>query len=1582
MDMVRYPWIACLATLLAMAEPGAVSMSNRCQAAPEDKTPAQGGQNLEMEVPEDDTGLAEDVFFRANRTTRLNLLKARQLNAQGRYSEAVRYLGTILEADEDYFFQPDEKVPIHRSLKAEAQRLIGEMPSKGREVYELQYGAHARELLSASLVAGDADGLAEVSRKFFHTQAGYEATMLLGLHHFDHGRPLAAALTLRRLRQACPYADRFEPALSLTLATCWNDAGMEGEARRVLADMKSRLAGNRVVIGGSEVPLFASDDESLEWLAAQVGPHPLAGEREPEQWAMYRGNPARNTLTSASAPLLSLRWHVPITDDPGIERLLDQAQQTYLEQDMPIVPRLYPLAVGNVVLMRTCRNLLAVDFETGKRLWEVPVDSPIDGAMIVDGLNAVAQRSNQLAMALRQRIWEDATFGTMSSDGHLVFTVEDLGVQNAAAAYRQVIINGQRQPSALEPRAFNRLAAHDIRTGKLKWNIGGPKEEYALRQAETFFLGPPLPLMGQLYVLGEVESEIRLMALDAETGNLLWSQQLAMVEQSILQDPLRRLSGLSPAYADGVLICPTASGAVVGIELATRSLLWGYRYSRSDEVQNQPQIMAMRMGIYGGDGFQRWIDSGMTIVDGCVLTTPVESNELHCLNLIDGKLLWKAERRNDLYLAGVFEGKVVLVGTEQVRALEMADGSAAWGGAPLALPERARPSGRGLIGGKNLFLPLTTGDVAVIDLEQGAITRFCRSRDAVIPGNLIAYRGRILSQSVSGVDNYYQIGYLHDAVEKRLAGRTDDAEMLALRGEIRLDEGKRAEAVDDFRRALGIAADPRTRQLLRESLLEGLRTNFADNVAHADEIERLLDDADQQAAYQRLMAAGLQASGLWQSALERYQKLIALDTDYRTLEPIDDALQVRRDRWVEGQLAAMREQAPAGVRDALDAYIDAQLDAALASPTPDTLRKFLDYFGYHPLPHEAQQRLGHRLQHSGHLLQAELLLWREYLSPDPTRAGQAAVSLAELLRGANRFHEAAVYYRELGEQWADVVCRPGKTGRQLAAEAAEDPLMKAHLSTANEWPVGRVEVEEESPKRPRTPSYGRFALPYESTAGPFFHDTTIEYDQNTRSVFGRDGYGNRQWEVSLAEQGQGNSMPFNRNLTFAKGQGHLLMLSMDYQLLAIDTLGTAGGKPRLLWAQDLSEPQLGPTTQQIIVRAGPWGVNRVHIRGRFGGDSTTALGPVTERAVCYVRFRRCVALDPLTGETLWIRDNIPSGSAVFGDEQYTFIVPPDAKEAIVVRTDDGSLCEPREVPADAFRLTTDGRDLITWQPADVGYTLERFDPWEQRAEWEVTGLARDTRTALIPGESAALLESNGRFRLVSLQSGEPIVDASLEADSNVIGIQVLRLGEMHFLVLNRRPLPSSEPKPTQPVPGYNTEPVVNGLVYAFDRDGRPAWPKPVVVENQHVLLNQPGLLPVIAFACQVHDRSAEGQNRARAAILCIDKRTGRVVLSESLPYITSTFEIGGDPADDVVEVRLQQNTLSMKFTGEPLAPETEETTPQDVTTTDALLDAARRAWRQSDAGEEDAKSHTEPAPEAEDSPDSVLDEAAPAAAGL
>jgi len=157
---------------------------------PGGNTPNPSADDVAQEKDDSQADRVRGIFPPPDRTLLRLLGKAGQLVDQHRYAEAVRCLGAILDSPEDHFFQPDKSGPVHRSLKSEAQRLLGQMPRQGRELYELQYGVRARQLLIDAAVAGDAFELADVSRRFFHTQAGYEATLLLALYHLNEGRPL------------------------------------------------------------------------------------------------------------------------------------------------------------------------------------------------------------------------------------------------------------------------------------------------------------------------------------------------------------------------------------------------------------------------------------------------------------------------------------------------------------------------------------------------------------------------------------------------------------------------------------------------------------------------------------------------------------------------------------------------------------------------------------------------------------------------------------------------------------------------------------------------------------------------------------------------------------------------------------------------------------------------------------------------------------------------------------------------------------------------------------------------------------------------------------------------------------------------------------------------------------------------------------------------------------------------------------------------------------------------------------------------------------------------------------------------
>ncbi|HBO45885.1 MAG TPA: hypothetical protein DD670_18585, partial [Planctomycetaceae bacterium] len=1004
---------------------------------------------------------AENVFPHPDRVLLRHLNDARELAEQSRYGEAVRCLDAILNSPEDYLFQPDERRPSHRSLRLEANRILGRMPRAGREAYELQFGSEARRLLERAVASRDVDLLAGVSRRFFHTAAGYEATFLLGLHYLDGREPLTAALKLEQVRDESLSADRFEPALSLSLATCWYRAGFPEQAEEVLRRLAERGSEATLSIGGRDKRWLVD----LEQLREELSAADSIGGVEPErsEWLQARGNASRNAVVSGSRPLLDPVWEASLSDHPVAESLLANQSEYQALRNTPMISVLQPLALDDVVVMRSLHTLMAIDPATGKRLWEAPAEDVLEEA--TEAYRAMFQQPGHFVGYVCQRAWKDQVYGSLSSDGRRVFAVEDLSVGVSGYGRRSVVRGGRRIVNPLWPKSFNRLAAYDARGGKLLWHLGGSSDEFDLDLTGAFFLGAPLPVGRQLYQLADVSGEIRLYCLNAETGKVKWSQRIAMTDQGIVQSPTRRWASLSPSCGNGILVCPTAAGAIVAVEPGTPSLLWGYRYSRSPSASDSRG--SFTPFPRNQEGVNEWIDGHLIVSKDRALATPPDSDEIHCLNLLDGSALWKRPRGGDIYLAAVQGDNVVLVGPKQVRALSLKTGRPSWEGRTLALPEGSVPSGQGAHVGGQYYLPLSTAEMLVFDLETGRVLQRSASSSGTVPGNLICHGDKVISQSVQGVAAFHQIEALDQQVEKRLAQDADDAEAWRLKGRILIDEGKHDEAIECLRRSYRLSRQSLCRIQLREALLDGLRRDFAQYRSAVDEIRELLDARRDEVSFLCLMASGLELESEWEPALEYYLRLADLCEDGREMIEIDAAHLVRQDRWVRARLAGLREIAPSAVVARMDAEVQRRLEAVLGREGIEPLARFVECFGDLPVSESARRELIGRYSASKECLAADLTLRRGARGSDPAAAAVLAHRLARLLEDEGREADAATYYRELEERWGDVACHDGKTGQEIVASLPKDSAASAFPRPERDWPVGAVEVaNRQSEPRP------------------------------------------------------------------------------------------------------------------------------------------------------------------------------------------------------------------------------------------------------------------------------------------------------------------------------------------------------------------------------------------------------------------------------------------------------------------------------------------------------------------------------------
>lgn len=1474
---------------------------------------------------EEDVGLSSDVMFPSNRELVRKLRQTRELVDERRFSDAVAVLDRILAESEDSFFEPNSDVQVFRSLKSEALRLIGRLPPEGLASYRLQFGERARKLLAEAIERGDPSTLELVARRYFHTDAGYEATLLLGRRHLDSGHVLQAAAAFQQLIDTPEALAKFDPSLSLLSATCWVRAGMNERAKETLIALKRRMGGAPIEIAGRKASLFQRDRDAVAWLRQVIGEQqrPMVDSVE-GQWLTFRGNSLRNAQSEGGVPLLIPQWRVRTIDHPAYEQGIRRIQEDYSERGVAIMPSVHPLAVNGVVLLRTMQNLLAVEMRTGRRLWEVrpPEDDPFQ-EYLSDPDNRRNQRNaNQYAEALRQRLWGDAIYGMLSSDGERVFAIRGLETAAPGLAARAFALGVSR--NEITEMAFsNRLSAFELKSeGKLVWEIGGAESDDPLLR-EAFFLGPPLVLSGELYVLAEMKSSVRLLVLEASTGKLQWSQRLADLERTVQQDPIRRLAGATPSYSDGVLVCPTSAGAVVGVDLAKRSLRWAYQYPQQFQPNTRAAILWAQNRRLERDENQRWMDNSATIAGGCVLLTPAESDDLHCLDLFDGSLCWKQPRGDSLYLGCVLDNRVILVGTGDLTAFNLDGGKIVWEEGDCPLPEGSTPSGRGFVSGLRYYLPLSSGEVAVYDLSDGQLVARSKPLRGGAPGNLICYQDNVISFSASSLDAYYQIEPLRARVKEALAKNSSNTEALALQGELALDDGRLGKAIDCFRLAYQQERAEWARDLLVQSLFTALKEDFATYRDAVGELEELVVDPHQRITLARLVAGGLHQVGEYQEAVDAYLRLAEMSQWEDRLEPIDSKWSTRMDPWIQSQLISLRDSANASLREVIDRGI-AEQRSHLDESNPDEIVRFLDLFGDVGNHDDLRLRLAQHDLEAGNYLEAESALIDLEDSTDRRSRNAATALIAELLRRSQRASHAAIYYRRLRDELADEVCWEGKTGRELVEALDQDDPVRLALSTKPRWSFGEVQVKTTGRGANTANQSRRSEIPVEFV-GPvnsFFQEMRLAHDLQERTVGGFDPYGAEELRFSLdsgINTSRSRYMVRGRSEQ-ARVRGHQLFVASGTDVFAVDTLQrTSLRADQLMWSRDLDE--------QFHAQDD---MTRILLDNAFSNSRRSAaqgvLGPVTRYGVIIRRQRELVCVDSLTGEEIWIRGGIPADAELFGSAERLYVLAPDSNEATVIRPSDGKKIGEKTVPEESERVATYGHHVLQLRTVKGNRVEFRLvDPWDGAVVWSKQ-YEPYSKWRPVDHDTLAILERSGKFNILSIETGREIISADVGKQNSMTEIHVVSTPEQYFCFVSQPVAQKSRNRTVYRLTRHYPDSLLSrepftGQIWAFHRaSGKPQWPGPVEVTEKAYLPGQPASLPFLVFGQQIRERIS-GKNEIHGSVLCLDKRTGAVVLAKDKLRSSSVFELDGDPDTNEVNLSTPMFNFQFKITDGPTAPE-------------------------------------------------------------
>ncbi len=401
---------------------------------------------------------------------------------------------------------------------------------------------------------------------------------------------------------------------------------------------------------------------------------------------MFGGDPSRNAASADGNPWLKAKYRTTTAADPLIRERIVEIQRRQRQGREAAIPSLHPLAIADTIVLRTATAIRAVNLADGAVLWEDPLEDPLGYFLRFADAERKKAAAEILAHGLARRLWEDVSFGTMTSDGRLVFGLEcgtfDLGPEQQAMV---ILPNGRRQLDPGMLKKYNTLTVYDVKTGKIQWELGGPSAGGANRVGGAFFLAPPLPLDDKLYVAAEIGNETRLLVLQSSTGTVLERWTLAVrgeqdpntmaFNRFAPQQPAAPQAVATPSSADGILVAGTPENRYVAIDLTTRSVLWAYE-GPQENVNSRNFRMWRVQQFPQAERADRWCDLGVTIAAGRALVCPRNSEQLVCLHLANGNVEWSLPRRDGLYVGGVRDGRVIIVGRKSVRAVRLADGGA------------------------------------------------------------------------------------------------------------------------------------------------------------------------------------------------------------------------------------------------------------------------------------------------------------------------------------------------------------------------------------------------------------------------------------------------------------------------------------------------------------------------------------------------------------------------------------------------------------------------------------------------------------------------------------------------------------------------------------------------------------------------------------------------------------------------------------------------------------------------------------------------------------------------------------------
>lgn len=1415
------------------------------------------------ELPAQTGGLSTDPLANSalpapdlaqDRTNQQRFLATEKALSQGDLISAGELIRWLLELPEDRWYGTGS----HRQgIRRELFRQLGALPANQRELYAADIATRAEPELQAALQNHDIDGLLRIAARYPNSVPGRLALRRAALQCFDRG-DFAAAATISARSLPDPETARAEdlPVILHNAAARWRSgdrirakAGLQVYSR--LFDVKSPA--------NAEMRINAAL----------------------ESFGNPRGDRGIETGDTLTFPAVVPQWSAAVLNDKSWNELFDVAFQDLRNTGMPALPAAVPCVTDDLVLLRTYASLAAFDLQSGKPVWECAALS--DGA-----------ESRQTTQSL-----ENAGFRDFKGQELLRYLIQNQVIGSCVADHNQAYFIGEKQRVITEdqqyPRPRNKLVACRLVDGTITWQSWLQPE-----LSDIYFLSQPLLQGGRLYLLGETDSQLKLVVLNAADGRLVWQLPLAAIKHDLTQHPGRKLRQLTLHWQDGWLICPTGNGCIMSIDTVTRNYEWAYRYVTREVIPKAPG----RFGAFAEPSrvtpLSGWQRTGLARDSRRVYFVSPESDSILALNAQTGQLVWEEPRGDGLYLGGLVGDRILIVGERSLKGLDPETGQVVW------QREIDRPSGVGLVQGNEYLLPLGTGAVILVDAATGKTVRGAQGNQSPL-GNLVQHSGMLVSLTPQRLEVYGPWETEHQELLTRLMRRPDDSDLLEQLYRQMRRGGDVTQVATLLRELFRQQPQPKLRVQLVRTLLELVATRPQQKDEIFPEITTLIGGLGDSADELRCRVEATMAMGDRPAAVRAAIHLASQST-LEEFEPgIDKQTIVRSDRALQGILRQLLLETPAGDRPALEKILDETLQAARESSDPFALQRFALQFSH--------LRWGQLARISDHTkvgigwptFRQELSLLDLTGGADVTIAAAAYLKLAQEMTQRSFRLDAVRYYATLRDEYPDVRLSASQTVSQVIAEIPPMSLLATRLKagSVDPWPPTMPAISKPKGK-PREPFL--MPIPIEAAPGSLLDRINVTVDLNASRLVCQGDWYPGYWEIPLPK----SRSPLRELIQtyHGWGLGQLLVVRLGTQLYGVSLLDNTGEpNGRVVWMLDLADDLTGRFEVGQIQNRQGLGEAEVVIFDDYGRE-VGQICVMQPGYFCYRHRGELIVVETATGRVLWRRRNQPPGLQIAGDSEALYLLHSQDKTLETLSIIDGSTV--RRVP---WPYALEARPLFHDGVAIVFETDNQAEQPKVQLRWVRLGdlkllaehqLNRISHRILLDSQTLAVLQQDHTLIWFEMHSGKLQGRVVLDVPSDVSRIHAWQDQQRFYVLPSGIPPYRGAGRVPQIRDGYRQH-RVQGTLHAIDRrSGEVAWKRPLA--DVVFPLEQPRGAPIFVLNYRTLANGITEPSKPpvpgemEGVLHVIDRRTGYDVYREQSPNLSPAF---------TVEINLEQQSLDI-----------------------------------------------------------------------